>query len=103
MTNAPTIPSKAYQVSFGRKTEASDATIGGLVNAHYTDFNQEGNDYPDMLRMQKKGRLPNPNATKASRGQDIRLEGTSTGLRMPSEKRLFKMKKFQNVEPAVFQ
>ena len=103
MTNNPTIPQSAYELSFGRKTEASDSTIAGLVNAHYTNFTRENDDYPSMVGQTKKGRLPQPKATKASRGQDIRLEGTSQAPRMSREKQVFKMKKFQNIQPAVFQ
>lgn len=103
VTNAPTIPDHARNQSFGRKTESSDSTMVGLINAHFTNFSREEEDYPDFQGIQKKGRLPMPRATKASRGQDVTRDGCTTNQRVEKAPSTFKMRKFENVGAAVFQ
>jgi hypothetical protein len=87
---------------FGQQTVPSDSSISGLIQADYTSFEDDSTDYPDTGGMQQRGRLPAPRGTKASRGQDVRTEGTSGQAKAPTTKaQPFKMKKFANMESRV--
>ncbi|KAF0685697.1 Aste57867_22444 [Aphanomyces stellatus] len=79
-------------VIYGIKTAASE-DIQMLIQAKHTNFQTDGNDYPDLSGMKIKGKLPLPRETKASISQDKRLQMFS----QPQEKEPFKMSKFKKI------
>jgi len=96
---APPVPKDC---AFGMQTKPSDSSIAELIQAKHTKFDDEDNVYPDLKGMHKKGRLPLPRETRASHGQDVRIEGCSGLLRSSAaDKKKFKMKKFERVQKRV--
>ncbi|CAM9165819.1 unnamed protein product [Scytosiphon promiscuus] len=76
---------------YGTKSEKMACPLSALIEARFTDFSQEGKDYPDVSVLEKKFRMPPPRETKASQGHNINLkEEVKQG---PP----FVMKRFQNI------
>ena len=50
-----------------------------------------------MSGKRKKGKLPTPKATRASRGQDVHLVGTSSDRKVTEAKKPFKLSRFENI------
>lgn len=76
---------------YGTKTERTACPLSALIEARFTDFSREDEDYPDVHVLQNKFRMPSPRATKASQGHNAMLKP-------PDKDELqFVMKKFQNV------
>ena len=80
-----------FKGPYGIPTNASEP-VHNLIEVKYTTFTDEGIDYPQLGALARKGRLPAPAPTKASKGHDIRERAA------PKEKTPFVMKKFQNIQ-----
>ncbi|KAJ0401500.1 hypothetical protein ATCC90586_001532 [Pythium insidiosum] len=78
---------------YGIKSKQSE-DINALVQARFTTFSPETDDYPDLSNMKIKGKLPPPRETKTSILKDARLNPRPKE-KDPSE--LFKMSKFKKV------
>ncbi|TMW66180.1 hypothetical protein Poli38472_003945 [Pythium oligandrum] len=78
---------------YGIRSKASE-DITALVQARFTNFATENDDYPDLTSMKIKGKLPLPRETKTSTLKDVRVN-PKPAERHHSE--LFKMSKFKNV------
>ncbi|CAM9144386.1 unnamed protein product [Ectocarpus sp. 4 AP-2014] len=76
---------------YGTKSEKMACPLSALIEARFTDFSQEGKDYPNVRVLEKKFRMPPPRETKASQGHNITLKPT------PKQGTPFVMKKFQNI------
>jgi len=90
---------------FGMRTNAdARESVNELIQAKYTSFSNDEADYPDVSGMKKKGALPKPKATKASRTllEAGKKKIESTPPDGPSQD-LFKMKKFLNVQAQIGQ
>eukprot|EP00752_Nemacystus_decipiens_P018606 g16681.t1 len=76
---------------YGTKSEKMTCPLSALIEARFTDFSQEGKDYPNVSVLEKKFRMPPPRETKASQGHNTTLK--------PAFKQgpPFVMKRFQNV------
>jgi hypothetical protein len=66
-----------------------------LIEAGYTEWLEDGVDYPDLSALEQKRRLKAPKATKASFGHDIRNKEEDV------VKEPFKMKRFAKVQSRV--
>ena len=84
-----------FKGPYGHATEAEPESIQKLIEAEYTEWVDDAQDYPDLSSLEKKRRLKPPKATKASQGHDIRTKPT------PDEKPPFKMNRFKNVKPTL--
>lgn len=80
---------------FGAATEGQNVPIRNLIEASYTEWDDDKNDYPDLTAVQKKHRLKPPKSTKASKGHDVRTNAP------PEAKTPFKMKRFAAVKSRV--
>ncbi|CBJ27698.1 conserved unknown protein [Ectocarpus siliculosus] len=61
---------------YGTKSEKMACPLSALIEARFTDFSQEGKDYPNVSVLEKKFRMPPPRETKASQGHNITLKPT---------------------------
>eukprot|EP00604_Paraphysomonas_vestita_P002555 CAMPEP_0174818386 /NCGR_PEP_ID=MMETSP1107-20130205/1049_1 /TAXON_ID=36770 /ORGANISM="Paraphysomonas vestita, Strain GFlagA" /LENGTH=207 /DNA_ID=CAMNT_0016030145 /DNA_START=107 /DNA_END=730 /DNA_ORIENTATION=- len=88
-------PSSAFEGPFGAKTQFANETMGDLIQARFTNFQNYDADYPSMTGLVDKSALPLPKSTRAS---TLVAEKSRTDQNKDSnpEKR-FIMKKFQNV------
>ncbi|CAM9874704.1 unnamed protein product [Pylaiella littoralis] len=82
---------------YGLKSEKMACPLSALIEARFTDFSQEGKDYPDVSVLEKKFRMPPPKETKASQGHNITLKPQIN--KGPP----FVMKKFQDIPSRVNQ
>lgn len=76
---------------FGALTEGQNVSIRNLIEAAYTDWDDDNQDYPNLTALEKKHRLKPPKATKASIGHGMRSNP------LPPEKEPFKMKRFASI------
>lgn len=61
-----------FKGPYGAVTKDQGESIRRLIEAGYTDWLEDGIDYPDLSALEQKRRLKAPKATKASHGHDIR-------------------------------
>mmetsp|Transcript_8008 Transcript_8008/g.10560 ORF Transcript_8008/g.10560 Transcript_8008/m.10560 type:complete len:227 (+) Transcript_8008:226-906(+) len=97
---------------FGMRTNAdARESVNELIQAKYTSFHNDEQDYPDTSGMKKKGALPKPKSTIASRTlQEAGRRKMVTDQTNQSKEvfpavgdEAFKMKKFKNVEARIGQ
>ena len=93
----PTSTSHAppFKGPYGAVTKDQGESIRKLIEAGYTDWLEDGIDYPDLSALEQKRRLKAPKATKASVGHDIRSKEEVVA------KEPFKMKRFAKVQSRV--
>lgn len=88
-----------FQVPFagpyGAASEGQTDSVRNLIEASYTDWDDDLQDYPDLTAIQKKKRLKPPKPTKASIGHHIQSK------QQPPQKAPFKMKRFANIKARV--
>ena len=84
-----------FKGPYGLETKRQDETIRNLMEASYTEYQDEKIDYPDLTCLEQKRRLKEPKHTKASAGHDIRTKP----IEEPHEP--FKMKRFANIPAKV--
>ncbi|KAJ1457843.1 hypothetical protein M885DRAFT_514333 [Pelagophyceae sp. CCMP2097] len=85
----------SFKGPYGQSNARHDESIRPLIEAHYTDWQPEQLDYPDLTVNDQKHKLRAPRSTRASEGHDSRNKV------LPEEKAPFKMKKFANVESRI--
>ena len=97
-----------HEGPFGRKSDRSEVTVARLVEANYTTYDNEEDDYPDMSGLAKFRKLPKIKRTKASRAharvaKEI-IQGTRSSQGTPSSQQQegrhphFVMSRFKNVK-----
>lgn len=55
-----------HEGPFGIKTTTNEESMGELLQAKYTDFNNEDTDYPSVASIKKTGFMPVPKTTHAT-------------------------------------
>mmetsp|Transcript_24047 Transcript_24047/g.33206 ORF Transcript_24047/g.33206 Transcript_24047/m.33206 type:complete len:224 (+) Transcript_24047:88-759(+) len=96
---------------FGMRTNAdARESVNELIAAKYTSFRHDETDYPDLTGMKKKGALPKPKPTQASRAlQEAgrrKVESRAVIDAPPATGAAsadFKLSKFKNVPPRIGQ
>jgi len=83
-----------HEGPFGKKTVFADEGIGSLIQARYTNFENEDVDYPSITTIKKTGSLPKPKPTRAS----LSVAEAREKAEESKQQKRFCMKRFQNVQ-----
>mmetsp|Transcript_23286 Transcript_23286/g.22441 ORF Transcript_23286/g.22441 Transcript_23286/m.22441 type:complete len:234 (+) Transcript_23286:182-883(+) len=90
-----------YEGPFGIKTKFAQEPIDAIVQAKYTNFATDDQDYPNTAVIATKGLMPRPRPTIAS--ASVALARDTAKEKEMNIKKRFTMRKFQNVEGVALQ
>jgi len=86
-----------HEGPFGIKTEFADESMESLLQAKFTNFNNDDADYPQIESIKKTGFMPTPKPTIASQSITLAREKKAE----QDQPKHFIMKRFQNI-PGTF-
>ena len=85
-----------FIIYYWRFLHSSEETISEIIQAGFTNFATDDNDYPNTSVIAKIGLMPKPRSTIAS--ESVALTRQLQKEKEQSDKKRFVMRKFQNVE-----